>query len=283
MAITSPDGWFVIDEIATNVFAITESLGEVDRFGPVLTHSYVVVGSERAAIIDASHGIGDLRSAVAAVTSISCDLLLTHYHFDHIGCAHQFESVAVSELEASLLQSEPTEEMRALTARVQARCIRSVPRGFSFRDYSIPPVSPSRLLRDGDTVDLGARRLTVIHTPGHSPGSVCFLDEAAGLLFAGDTVNRGLITLSLELCDVDAYRSSLQRLADLGQTVRSVLPAHYATPVMADTATDLLVGVDEVLARAVKLRDVGLWKQADFDWFAVALPLTWIEGSRERG
>ncbi|PWI41717.1 MBL fold metallo-hydrolase [Streptomyces sp. ICBB 8177] len=46
-------------------------------------------------------------------------------------------------------------------------------------------------LADGDVVEVGASRLRVLHTPGHTPGAVCFHDEAAGVLFTGDTLFHG--------------------------------------------------------------------------------------------
>ncbi len=269
----SPDGWFTITEMAAQTFALTESLGQVDRFGPVLTHSYLLLGNAQAALVDASHGIGDLRGAVATITRLPVKVLLTHYHFDHIGCAHQFDSVAISELEAHLVSGQQTPEMQAATARVAERCRQPLPPNFSFDRYAIGPVALTGRLHDGDLIDLGGRVLQVVHTPGHSPGSVCFWDAGAGLMFGGDTFNRGLITMSLELCDIEAYQSSLDRLISaLPAATASLLPAHYATPVGTDTLAGLAAGIAQVRAGSATVVDAGLWRQADFDWFSVALP-----------
>lgn len=269
----SPDGWFTITEVAPRTFAVTESLGRMDRFGPILTHSYLLLGDERAALVDASHGIGDLRRAVETITRLPVKVLLTHYHFDHMGCAHQFDDVAVSEIEAHLVSGEQTPEMQAATARIAGRCRRPLPAQFSFDRYLIRPVSPSTRLRDGDRIDLGGRALEVLLTPGHSPGSMCFVDADGGLVLGGDTFNRGLITLDLELSDIDAYRLSLDRLiAAFGASSLLLLPAHYATPVAPDILAGLAAGIAEIAASTATPVDAGGWWQVDFDWFSVTVP-----------
>jgi glyoxylase-like metal-dependent hydrolase (beta-lactamase superfamily II) len=166
----------------------------------------------------------------------------------------------------------PTAEMAALTADIRNKCTRTVPDGFSFDDYRIPPTTPTRRLVDGDTIDLGGRSLAVVHTPGHSPGSVCFFDQDRGMLFTGDTANRGLVTLSLELCDIPAYARSMARLVAMGGTVDQVFPAHWATPVGADSLVDLREGVGRVLRDDVGTTDMGTWLRADFERFAISLP-----------
>lgn len=64
-------------------------------------------------------------------------------------------------------------------------------------------------MADGDVFDLGGRRLEVIHTPGHSPGSICLLDKENRLLFTGDTVN---VSMALTGHDFHEYNASLRRL-----------------------------------------------------------------------
>ena len=268
----SPDGWFEIHEVADGVVALTESLGEVDRFGPVWTHTYLIRGDERTALIDASHGIGNLLAAVRSVTKADIKCLLTHYHFDHIGCAHQFDKVAISEVEATLLMEPPTPEMEALTADIRNKCTQTVPDGFSFDEYHIEPTTPTRRLVEGDEIDLGGRSLKAIHTPGHSPGSICFLDPQDGLLFTGDTANQGLLTLSLELCDIPAYVDSISRLVAMRSQIDQVLPAHWATPVGTAVLTDLKDGIGRVVRDQVDVSDMGTWLRADFERFAISLP-----------
>jgi glyoxylase-like metal-dependent hydrolase (beta-lactamase superfamily II) len=74
---------------------------------------------------------------------------------------------------------------------------------------------------DGDVIDLGDRRLEVLHVPGHTPGSIALWEAATGLLFSGDTA---YVDARLGFDDFDAAERSLRRLRDL--PVRRVHAGH---------------------------------------------------------
>jgi glyoxylase-like metal-dependent hydrolase (beta-lactamase superfamily II) len=105
---------------------------------------------------------------------------------------------------------------------------RPFPGGFDFAAWKIPASIPTRLLKDGDTLDLGGRILRVLHTPGHTPDSICLLDEQNGLLFGGDTYNTGPIYAHLPDSDVDAFARSTARVAELADGVAFVYVAHFS-------------------------------------------------------
>ncbi|MFE1478505.1 MBL fold metallo-hydrolase [Streptomyces cyaneofuscatus] len=92
------------------------------------------------------------------------------------------------------------------------------------RTYRVQAVTLSRQLDDGDRIDLGSHTLTVLHLPGHSPGSIALLEERTGVLFSGDAVYDGYLIDDLPDSDVPAYRRSMERLAQLDVSV--VHPGH---------------------------------------------------------
>src|SRR6266516_4176666 len=79
--------------------------------------------------------------------------------------------------------------------------------------YRTRPYSPTRFIKDGHTVDLGGRRLTVMHVPGHTPDAVALLDAAAGRLFTGDSFYEGTIWLYVPETYLTAFAASVDRLA----------------------------------------------------------------------
>jgi glyoxylase-like metal-dependent hydrolase (beta-lactamase superfamily II) len=85
---------------------------------------------------------------------------------------------------------------------------------------------PTHLLADGDLVDLGGRVLTVLHTPGHSPGHICVYEERRGYLITGDVVYRGELHAFYPSTDPIAFRASVHRLCTLPH-VQAVLPGHH--------------------------------------------------------
>src|SRR5207302_4573638 len=101
-----------------------------------------------------------------------------------------------------------------------------LPAGFNAADYATRPFAIAHWLHDGDKIDLGGRMLRVIATPGHTPDSIALLDEKNGLLFTGDTFYPGPIYLYRPETDLDAYVSSMKRLAALAPGLQLLLPAH---------------------------------------------------------
>ena len=77
----------------------------------------------------------------------------------------------------------------------------------------------TRLLEDGDVVDLGDRAFEVLHLPGHSPGSIGLWDASTGVLFSGDAVYDGPLLDELSDSDIAAYVATMRRLRELPVTV----------------------------------------------------------------
>ena len=73
----------------------------------------------------------------------------------------------------------------------------------------------TRLLADGDVIDLGDRAFEVLHLPGHSPGSIGLWEAASGVLFSGDAVYDGPLLDELDDSDIDDYCATMRRLRDL--------------------------------------------------------------------
>jgi hydroxyacylglutathione hydrolase len=133
----------------------------IDRatLGPWETNCYAVIcpGTGDSLVVDAPDEPDTIAALVAGTTPRY--LLLTHNHPDHV--------LVLAELREKL----------------------GVPLLGHAADADGLPVGFDRILQDGDTLDLGAATLTVLYTPGHTPGSVCLYSP--GFLLAGDTVFPG--------------------------------------------------------------------------------------------
>ncbi len=97
--------------------------------------------------------------------------------------------------------------------------------GYSTKDFCLRPAPVTRVLKDGDIIDLGGRRLAVLHTPGVTPGSICLWEAASGNLFTCDTLFLGPDGEIADARDHAAFLQSLRRLSAL--PVKQVFPGHY--------------------------------------------------------
>jgi len=87
--------------------------------------------------------------------------------------------------------------------------------GWTMADYRLQPAPLTEQLAEGDTVDFGDRRLSVLHLPGHSPGSIALLDEHNGDFFSADAIyDEGLVD-DIPGADIEVYLKTMQRLAEL--------------------------------------------------------------------
>ena len=212
--------WFTVERIDDDTTVISE-------YGhPEETHCYLLRGSERCLLIDTGLGVGNISVETAKLTDKPIAAAATHIHWDHIGGHKFFPCFYAHEKELDWLNGSfplPAAAVR----RMLSEC--ELPDDFKLDEYSIFQGKPSKLLGDGDEIQLGGRSITVVHTPGHSPGHMCFWDAEKGYLFTGDLVYKGLLYANYPSTDPEAYLRSVRKIARL--PVRRIFPAHHSLDV----------------------------------------------------
>ena len=182
--------------------------------GPFSTNAYIVAceSTREAAVIDPSpDSFENIHECLTKHNFNLKKILLTHSHWDHIADVRQFKEqysvlVYVHSLDAPNLQKPGAD---GLPCWIQ-----------------IEPVEPDVLLQEGMQIPVGKLLFNVLHTPGHSPGCVCFYDPQNQILFSGDTLFQGTIgNLSFPTSQPDLMWESLEKLNHLPKNTR-VLPGH---------------------------------------------------------
>ncbi|MDR0961150.1 MAG: MBL fold metallo-hydrolase [Mediterranea sp.] len=159
---------------------------------------YIIEGNDRALLVDAGTRIADLDKIVAGITDKPVTFIATHVHGDHTGEAVKYFPVMY------------------LNAADTVNIPRVMP------DYK----GELRYLTDGEVIDLGGRLITVLFTPGHTPGSITLMDPAAGYGFSGDAFGSSNLLLTMNFSTllatcrkVDDYMTS--------HNIRLLYPGHY--------------------------------------------------------
>ncbi len=197
-------------------------------FSPFMTNCYVCHDAGEAVLIDPSAATSSEEQAVVEYVRQQQltirHLLLTHAHIDHIfSCAffsaHFGQSFQMHHADVPLV--ERAKDQAALFGLT----------------IEAPPV-PTQFLEEGDTVAFGTATWQVLHTPGHSPGSICFYDADNGLIVSGDVLFQGSIGRT------DLWRGSLPEL--LGSIYQKLLPLGDATVVYPGHGPATTIGRERI-------------------------------------
>ena len=208
---------YLVNDIGNGIINITAP--------PMRFQQYLVLGGEAALLIDSGFGMGSLKKVVDSLTDLPVVLVNTHGHPDHCGGNAEFGSPYLHPDDNELYARKCSYEMRldeAMHWGIEDAAQRL--------QKELPAPIP---MEDGHVFDLGGRKLTVYHTPGHSRGSVCIFDAQTGFLFAGDNLN-AMATALLEECaaNVSTYLSSMEKIAKL--PVKKVCTGHMPALVEPD-------------------------------------------------
>jgi glyoxylase-like metal-dependent hydrolase (beta-lactamase superfamily II) len=186
-----------------------------------------VRGRDRDMLVDSGMGVVSLRQWVPLVTERPLDAVASHTHFDHIGCHHEFPCRLCHEAEAEIL-ADPTRAATLADPYVTDEIFTALPPApYLSTAYAVKSAPATRVLQDGDRIDLGDRSFEVIHTPGHSPGGIALWEAASGVLFSGDIVYDGPLIEDTYHSNAADYHASMVRLYDL--PVRIVHGGHFAS------------------------------------------------------
>jgi len=185
--------------------------------GPIETNAYLVVDpdSGEALVVDAPEGITDqivdaAKQAGATITQI----VITHTHWDHIGDA--------AEMKERLGVPLVAHELAVPGLAKPGSVVFDLPE-------PIPPVTPDRLVNDGDTVTLGDHVFTVLHLPGHDSAHIALYSEPGRVFLGGDVLfPGGHGRTDVPGTDQATMERSLARLVDLPPDV-VVYPGHGRT------------------------------------------------------
>ena len=174
------------------------------------TCMYVLVTRDKALVVD-TQTMADFEGKkiidyVKEITDKPLVVVNTHPHRDHIAGNAQFGE--------AYLSAPAIEEVKAAAARTNT-----------------PVTYTMKAVKDGDTIDLGDRKIEIIAIPAHSPGSIAILDQKTGYLFTGDEIDPGQV-VGMNPEKIKVHHANMKKLYDKYYSkVSVIIPAHNGAPV----------------------------------------------------
>ena len=232
----------------TDFFKVVEfgdGIARIEATGSVFC--YLIEGRKRALLIDAMTGLGNLSDYVRTLTRLPVTLVCTHGHFDHIGGALDFGEAWIPQLDANMIAAHETLDRKYWFERKLCE-LRARPVNFTRDDFTPPRPMVWRALRDGSRFDLGRRIVTAVAVPGHSRGSMGFLDSRTGIFFSGDAGSRSTFLFLSCSTTTEEYLAALMRLKRMrNHQISEWYNFHNYTEMPASIIDDLIQGCRDAL------------------------------------
>lgn len=227
--------WFSVKEIDYRTYIISEPKSTQGN------SSFLIFGEKEAILFDS--GTGENRNeSIAHVTGslvkLPLTLLLSHFHFDHIGSVHDFNQIGIPEIQL-------------LKNRLSVDSIINITRDETLTKDSVT-FKISRLFPVGKEIDLGNRKIKILHTPGHSKESISIIDNENGYVFTGDLIYNGLLLLD----DCNAYIKSINEIVENSDSKYRVFGSHGKPEVNYEHLAQIKKAIECYLADSCSLKPV---------------------------
>jgi len=226
MSLQIAERWFEVERLPDGITRLWEP--HVIRV--MQCNIWHVRGRDRDLVIDTGMGIASLRKSAQHLFDKAVTAVATHSHLDHVGSLHEFGDRVAHRAEAATLM-RPSDNFSMLRDEHPVEMIESLERAgyevgpcfvtalphadFDLSRFSCPPAPATRLVDEGDVIDLGDRVFEVLHLPGHSPGSIGLWEAATATLFSGDAVYDGPLLDEIPGSDIPSYLRTMRRLERL--------------------------------------------------------------------
>jgi hydroxyacylglutathione hydrolase len=177
--------------------------------GPLQNNTILIGSDKKVVIVDPSFGSFQLVSDFIEKKHLVLEkILITHSHYDHIAEVKLFKNkflakVFIHKLDLKNLENPGSDGILGIG--------------------KIEGIKPDGFLEDGDKIKIGDIEIEVIHTPGHTLGSICFYIKKEKILISGDTLFKGAFgRLDLPTSDRSKMLNSLKKLSKLPQDTRVI-------------------------------------------------------------
>ena len=198
---------YPVKKIAENTYMISD-------FG--FANCYLLVGEQKALLIDCGVGIGDLKDAAEKIADKPLVVVGTHGHVDHVGGDGQFDEIY-------LHKNDTGRNYKFQTGYVLRKLFVLAGKGVADKSVKVSDVTKYKnrpkvvAIEDGHVFDLGGRQVRVMHLTGHTLGSILLIDEQSGIAFVGDNMSPSLWLFLPHASTVEEWSDSAREIYRLSE------------------------------------------------------------------
>lgn len=237
---------YEVNKITDSLYSIKEDI--TDNKFPILI--YLVIGTERAALIDTGLGTDNLKEIVESITKLPIIVLHTHAHGDHVGADALFSEIYLNSRENSFTRSE--RDFKYITEQRLKFIEAHLKDKLELYRYVIEHIIDStevnyKNVDDGDIIDLGGIQLEAVSTPGHTLGSVSYVNKKDRYAFTGDGIadihwfdDKGSIS-------VEGFLNTLNHFEKKTRGVENIYAAHLPKPFSLDLIHNLQTAAKKII------------------------------------
>ena len=218
---------------------------------PAALPMYLVVGEKQAALIDTGTGLGTLRKTTEEITGMPVSVYNTHAHIDHAGGNNEFDRVFMHREEEAGARAGFPREHRMEFVELKTMYDPEAEGLLQFaRKHMLEynPDYPIGFVEDGERIDLGGVTLEAIHVPGHTKGSLVYVERETGCAFCGDALNpRSSIGMFPGSPTVADYVKALERMLSMTEDIERFYVGHRLYHFTREDAKDVLQCAKEIV------------------------------------
>ncbi len=224
------------EQISKDLYVITETES---------VNCYLILGTEAAVLFDTGYGYESLEPYVREITDLPLLVVLSHGDPDHGLGSSWFPEVYLHELDCGKLIRNDTRQMRKKALEYRLNKMPQLKGKIEEERYLSQTLQQTRFhfLEEGDNLELGSRRLEVIHTPGHSYGHIMLLDRKNRLLFSGDQVTAHNVWYFFSEDQQAPFimaQRSMKKLLKEKEDIREIYAGHDKYPISIEYIYDQL-------------------------------------------
>ena len=185
---------------------------------PECVFEELMIGTEKALLLDTGWGTGQLKKVVREITDKPLIVVNSHGHIDHVNGNMQFdEPIYIHPADVELCKAHSSRQMRQMIASA-AEKLTPPEEKFNQKAFLSGVIGKLTPLEEGKVFDLGGKTLEVIALPGHTQGSIGLMYREEKILFVGDAINGAMVLYLPECGNISRYIATLEKAKKLDFT-----------------------------------------------------------------